>query len=309
MQGWITRDVGAAMLKSAGLDLEALKKAARQADFKPVPLDGAHFSAHYGVRVEQVTTHNIIGVLPGTKHPDETLLYSAHWDHLGIGPADAKGDRIYNGALDNASGVSGMLELARLFAHGKRGARTIAFIALTAEEKGLLGSEYYALHPKFPMATTVADLNLDGLQISGPAHNVGVSGVPKNSLVQMLTQRAAAQGRGFAPDPHPEKGHFYRADHFSFAKAGVPAVTLDAGNDLFAGGVAAGEAASTDFVEHHYHQPSDEWNPKWDWRGAAIDLAIYYDMGQTLANGRTWPDWEAGSEFKAARDKTAPARH
>lgn len=308
LQGWVTRDTGVAMLKAAGLDLDVLKKAARQADFKPVPINGVTFSAHYGVKMDAVVTHNIIGVLPGAGHPHETLLYSAHWDHLGIGPADSKGDKIYNGALDNASGVSGMLELARLFAHGKRPDRTIAFIALTAEEKGLLGSEYYALNPVFPLATTVADLNLDGLQIHGASHNVAVSGVPNNTLVDMLTAGAAGQGRTFTPDPHPEQGHFYRADHFSFAKVGVPAVTLDTGNDLFLGGIAAGEAAARDYVEHHYHQPSDEWSPTWDWRGAAIDLAIYYKMGQRLANSRDWPDWQMGSEFKAIRDETAGAR-
>jgi len=308
LQGWVTRETGATLLKAAGLDLDTLKQSARQADFKPVPIDGVKFSAHYGVKVDAVVTHNIIGVLPGVKHPHETLLYSAHWDHLGIGPADAKGDKIYNGALDNASGVSGMLELARLFAHGKRPDRTVAFIALTAEEKGLLGSEYYALNPVFPIATTVADLNLDGLQIHGAAHNVAVSGVPKNALVDMLTAGAVRQGRTFTPDPHPEQGHFYRADHFSFAKVGVPAVTLDAGNDLFVGGVAAGEAAARDYVEHHYHQPSDEWSPAWDWRGAAIDLAIYYEMGQRLANSRDWPSWQTGSEFKARRDETAGTR-
>jgi Zn-dependent M28 family amino/carboxypeptidase len=309
LQGWITRETGVALLKSAGLDLDALKTAARQSDFKPVAITGATFTAHYRVKVEPVITHNIIGVLPGTKHPHETLLFSAHWDHLGIGPADPNGDKIYNGALDNASGVSGMLELAHLFAHGKRPQRTVAFIALTAEEKGLLGSEYYALNPIFPLATTVADLNLDGLQIHGPAHNVGVSGIPKNALVDMLTARAATQGRSFSPDPHPEQGHFYRADHFSFAKVGVPAITLDAGNDLYAGGVAAGEAGARDFVEHHYHQPSDEWSPSWDWRGAAIDLSIYYDIGQNLSNSRVWPGWHEGSEFKARRDETAAARH
>ncbi len=308
MQGWITRDASAAMLKSAGLDLDTLKQAARQADFKPVPITGATFSASYGVKVESVITNNVIGKIPGTTHANETLLYSAHWDHLGIGPANDKGDVIYNGALDNASGTAGMLELARVLARGPRPQRTIAFIALAAEEKGLLGSEYYAQNPVYPLASTVADLNLDGLGVHGPAHNVGVSGVPKNSLVDMLTERAVSQGRAFAPDPHPEKGHFYRADHFSFAKVGVPAVTIDGGNDLFAGGVPAGEAASLDFVENHYHQASDEWDPKWDWRGAAIDLAIYFDMGKALANSRTWPGWQDSSEFKAARDTSAAAR-
>jgi Zn-dependent M28 family amino/carboxypeptidase len=308
MQGWLTREASAAMFKSAGLDLDALKQAARQADFKPVPITGATFSANYAVKVESVVTNNIIGKIPGTTHANETLIYSAHWDHLGIGPANDKGDVIYNGALDNASGTAGMLELARVLARGPRPKRTIAFIALAAEEKGLLGSEFYAQNPIYPVATTVANLNMDGLQINGPSRDVGVSGVPKNSLVDMLTERVVAQGRKFSPDPYPEKGFFFRSDHFSFAKVGVPAITIDSGNDLFTGGVAAGEAAAEDFTVNHYHQASDEWSPKWDWRGAAVDLAIYFDMGKAIANSRIWPGWQDGSEFKAEREKSAAAR-
>jgi Zn-dependent M28 family amino/carboxypeptidase len=308
LQGWIQRDVAVNLMASAGLDFEALKKAARQADFKPVELKGASFSADYAVKVDSIVTHNILAKLTGAKRPGETVLYSAHWDHLGIGPADAKGDTIYNGALDNASGVAGMLEIARVFAHAPRTERTVAFMAVTSEEKGLLGSEYYGLHPIFPLATTVANLNLDGAQVAGPAHNIGVQGLPKNSLVDMLEAEAKAEGRYFSTDPHPEQGHFYRADHFSLAKVGVPAITLDGGNDLFKGGVAAGEAAAKDYVLHHYHQPSDEWNPNWDWRGAAIDLGLYYDLGRKLANSDIWPTWHADSEFKAIRDETAAER-
>lgn len=301
LQGWITRDTAVTLLKSAGLDLDTLKMAARQADFKPVAITGARFSAHYGVKIDEVTTHNIIGKIPGTTHAQETLMYSAHWDHLGVGPADPNGDKIYNGALDNASGVAAMIEIARQFATGPKPERTVAFMAVTAEEKGLLGAEYYSLNPVYPLATTVADLNLDGVQIYGPAHDVGVQGIPKNSLVDMVTAGAQAQGRSFSPDPHPEQGHFYRADHFAFAKVGVPAVTLESGIDLMNGGVAAGEAVRKDYVEHHYHQPSDEWSPKWDWQGAAIDLAMYYDIGKTLANSRIWPTWHKDSEFAARR--------
>jgi Zn-dependent M28 family amino/carboxypeptidase len=309
LQGWIQRDVAVELFKSAGLDFEALKKAARQTDFHPVAIKGASFSAHYGVTVDNIDTHNILAKLTGTKRPQDTVLYSAHWDHLGIGPADKRGDTIYNGALDNASGVAGMLEIARAFAQAPRTERTVAFMAVTAEEKGLLGSEYYALHPIFPLATTVADLNLDGAQIAGPAHNIGVQGLPKNTLVDMLAADAKTQGRYVSPDPHPEQGHFYRADHFSLAKAGVPAVTLDGGNDLFNGGVPAGEAAAKDYVINHYHQPSDEWSPSWDWRGAAIDLGLYYELGRQLANSDLWPTWHDDSEFKAKRDETASARN
>ncbi len=309
LQGWVQRPVAVDLFKAAGLDFETEKKAARQADFKPVELKGTGFSAEYGVKIETIATNNILAKLPGTAHPEQTVLYSAHWDHLGIGPADARGDTIYNGALDNASGVSAMLEIARVFAHAPRTQRTVAFMAVTAEEKGLLGSEYYGLHPIFPLATTVADLNLDGVQISGPAHNIEVQGIPKNTLVDMLEAGAKQEGRYLSADAHPEQGHFFRADHFSLAKVGVPAVTLGGGNDLFAGGVPAGEAASKDYVKNHYHQPSDEWNPNWDWSGAAIDLGLYYDLGRTLATSDIWPSWHADSEFKARRDVTAAARN
>jgi Zn-dependent M28 family amino/carboxypeptidase len=308
LQGWIQRDVAVNLFKASGLDFEVLKKAARQADFKPVTLKGSSFSANYGVKVDTIVSHNILAKLPGTTKANQTVLYSAHWDHLGIGPADKRGDTIYNGALDNASGVSGMLEIARAFAHAPRTERTVAFMAVTAEEKGLLGSEYYGLHPIFPLATTVADLNLDGAQLNGPAHNVEVQGIPKNALVDMLAADAKKEGRYLTNDAHPEQGHFFRADHFSLAKVGVPAITLGAGDDLYKGGVPAGEAAAKDYVTNHYHQPSDEWNPNWDWRGAAIDLGLYYDLGRQLANSDIWPQWHANSEFKARRDATAAER-
>jgi Zn-dependent M28 family amino/carboxypeptidase len=308
LQGWIQRPIAVDLFKTAGLDFEALKAAARQTDFKPVELKGASFSADYGVKVETIVTHNILAELPGKTRPNETVLYSAHWDHLGIGPPDAKGDTIYNGALDNASGVAGMLEIARVFAQSPRTQRTVAFMAVTSEEKGLLGSEYYGLHPIFPLATTAANLNLDGAQVAGPAHNIEVQGIPKNTLVDMLAADAKKEGRYLTNDAHPEQGHFFRADHFSLAKVGVPAITLGGGNDLFKGGVPAGEAAAKDFVVNHYHQPSDEWNPNWDWRGAAIDLGLYYDLGRELANSDIWPAWHDDSEFKARRDVTAAER-
>jgi len=308
VQGWIQRDVAKALFASAGLDFDALKKAARQTDFRPVVLKGVGFSADYGVQVDTIVSHNIVAKITGAVHPKETVLYSAHWDHLGIGPPDAKGDRIYNGALDNASGVAGMLEIARAFASGPRPQRTVAFIAMTAEEKGLLGSAYYADHPLFPLATTVADLNLDGVQVAGPAKDVSVQGDAKSTLQDLLAADAKAEGRYFSPDAHLEEGHFYRADHFSLAKVGVPAITLEGGEDLYQGGVAAGEAAHKDYTAHRYHQPADEWRADWDLRGAVLDLGLYYALGEQLANSRLWPSWKTGSEFKAVRDLTAAER-
>jgi len=302
LQGWVQRPVAADLFKAAGLDFDAERKAARQADFKPIELKGETFSAHYGVKVDTLTTHNILAKLPGTTRPNETVLYTAHWDHLGIGLPDKRGDVIYNGAVDNASGVAGMLEIARVFAAAPRTKRTVAFMAVTLEEQDLLGSEYYSLHPLFPLAATVANLNIDCLQLAGPAHNMEVLGIPKNNLVDMLEADAKAEGRYLTNDAHPEQGYFFRADHFSLAKVGVPAITLGGGNDLLNGGVAAGEAAAKDYVINRYHQPSDEWSPNWDWRGAAIDLGLYYELGRQLADTVVWPSWHADSEFKARRD-------
>jgi len=302
LQGWVQRPIAVDLFRAAGLDFDTERRAARQANFRPVELKGVTFSAHYRVKVEAMVTHNILAKLPGATRPNETVLYSAHWDHLGIGLPDKRGDIIYNGAVDNAAGVAGMLEIARAFAAAPRTARTVAFMAVTLEEKGLLGSEYYSLHPIFPLATTVANLNLDGLQLDGPAHNVEVMGIPKNTLVDMLEANAKTEGRYLSEDAHPEQGYFFRADHFSMAKAGVPAITLSNGNDLFKGSVPAGEAAARDYVVNRYHRPSDEWNGSWDWRGAAMDLGLYYGLGRQLADSDIWPSWYADSEFKARRD-------
>jgi Zn-dependent M28 family amino/carboxypeptidase len=296
------------LFRAAGLDFDAAKAAARQSDFHPIALKGASFSANYAVEVTPVVSHNVAAKITGTSRPGETVLYSAHWDHLGIGPPDARGDTIYHGALDNASGVAGMLEIARVFSEAPKPKRTVAFVAMTAEEKGLLGSAYYAAHPLFPLATTVADLNLDGVQNAGPARDVETQGAGKSTLEDLLAEDAAKQGRYFSPDAHLEEGHFYRADHFSLAKAGVPAITLGPGEDLYQGGVQAGEAAHRAYVSLHYHQPSDEWSPSWDLRGAALDLGLYYELGRQLAESALWPAWKPGAEFAAVRQASASER-
>lgn len=308
VEAWIQRDTAADLFRRAGLDYAAMKVAARRADFRPVDLKGETFSTDFAVATSVITSHNVVGKITGAKRPDEVVLYSAHWDHLGVGPADARGDRIYNGALDNASGTAALIELARQFATGPKPERTVAFVAVTAEEKGLLGSAYYAAHPVFPLAKTVADLNLDGLQIAGPARDISVQGNGKSTLEAMIAAAAAKQGRTFTPDPHLEAGHFYRADHFSLAKVGVPSITLEGGLNLYAGGLAAGEAARQEYTANHYHQPADEWRADWDLRGAAIDLAVYNDVGRQLANSRQWPGWQVGSEFKSIRDASAAQR-
>jgi Zn-dependent M28 family amino/carboxypeptidase len=306
IEGWIQRAVAVEMFKAAGLDFEVEKRRAQTEGFRPLALTGESFFADYAVETSTIVSHNVIGKLAGTRWPAEAVLFGAHWDHLGIGPADARGDRIYNGALDNASGVASVMELARMFATRPRTERSLYFIAFTAEEKGLLGSEYYAAHPVTPLGATVALLNLDGMNFNGAARDVGLRGNAKSELDDLVARFAAQQGRTVTPDPHPEAGSFFRADHFSLAKAGVPAITLSGGADLVVGGRAAGEAAYRDYVEHRYHQPADEWRADWDYAGAVQDIALYYDLGRYLADHHVWPNWKSGSEFKPVRDAQSP---
>jgi Zn-dependent M28 family amino/carboxypeptidase len=308
LEGWIQRDLAVDLFKQAGLDFEALKKEAQTRDFKPVALKGITFSADYAVKHEVIVSKNIAGRVTGTKYPDETIIYSGHWDHLGVGLPDAKGDRIYNGAVDNADGIAALLELGRAFKAAPAPQRSVMFLAVTAEEKGLLGSEYYAANPLFPLATTVADLNIDALSAAGPAKDVTTSGDGKVDLQDMLVAKAKEEGRYFTPDPVPQAGHFYRSDHFPFAKRGVPAISVGSGNDLVKGGKEAGEKAEADYNANRYHQPADEWSADWDLSGQAMDIGLFYKVGADLANSRTWPEWQAGSEFKDLRDKTKAER-
>ena len=308
IEAWIQRDPTVDLFKRAGLDFEALKKQAQTREFKPVTLSGVTFSTDFAVDAKKVVSHNVVGVLPGTKHPNERIIYTAHWDHLGVGLPDARGDRIYNGAVDNASGVSGLIELGRAFAHAPRTERSVQFMAVTAEEKGLLGSEYYATNPTYPLATTVANINTDGAAVNGPAKDISVSGDGGLTLQDDLITVAKAHGRYFTPDARPEAGSFFRSDHFSFAKQGVPALSFHSGQDLVKGGTTAGKAAQEAYTRDRYHQPADEFDPNWDLSGMAQDLTIIYDLGTGLANSREWPQWKPGSEFKAARDTTAAQR-
>ena len=308
IEAWMTRDETVALLKKAGLDFEALKAAARARDFRPVALNGVTFSADYDVAVKTVVSHNIAGLLPGARHPGERIIYTAHWDHLGVGQPDARGDKIYNGAVDNGTGVAALLEMARAFHKAPRPDRSVLFLAVTAEEQGLLGSEYYAVKPVYPLATTVADLNMDALGVNGPARDVTTSGQGGLTLQDDLVAAAKAHGLAFTPDPDPAAGHFYRSDHFSFAKRGVPAISFGSGEDLVNGGKAAGKAAHDAYVRDRYHQPADEYDPHWDLSGLASDVSVLFDLGDRLANSREWPQWKAGSEFKAERDKTQAQR-
>ena len=306
-ESWIQRPVAERIFAASGLNFDQAKAAAKTSAFRPIPLK-ATLSANVQAHVATITSHNVVGYLPGKKYPDETVIYSAHWDHLGIGKPDDRGDTIYNGALDNATGISQLLEQARAFAREPRTDRSIVFLAVTAEEKGLLGSEYYAQNPLFPRSKTVGVLNTDGGQIWGPARNFSISGLAKLDLLDMLVAEGKKQGRYFTADPHPERGSFYRSDHFSFAKVGVPAISFDAGNDLVNGGTARGEALDAEYIVKHYHQPSDEWSPSWDFTGMAQDVQLLHNLGRDLANSRAWPNWSSDSEFRATRDRSAADR-
>jgi Zn-dependent M28 family amino/carboxypeptidase len=310
LQAWISREAAVALFASAGFDFEALKRQARTQEFKPVDL-GARFSIEMPVKTERVESHNVLAQLPGTKHPQESVLFAAHWDAYGIGAPDADGRTIRPGANDDGLGVAGVLELARAFARMKRPERTLVFAIWTAEERGLLGSETFGVHPLFSPTRMVADLTIDILQTAGPSRDVVLVGAGQNELERDLAQAAAAQGRTVTPDAKPERGLFYRADHFSLAKRGVPTILLmaiDGGADLLEGGRAAGDAWVSDYTAHCYHQTCDAWSAAWDLRGAVEDVDLFYRVGLALANSRRWPEWYDTSEFKGVRDASASAR-
>ena len=310
LQGWLQRDAAVDLFRRSGLDFDALKVQARRPDFHPVDLK-AGFTAELAVTHERVESHNLLARITGAKRPDETVIYGAHWDAYGVGAPDAQGRTIRPGANDDGLGVAGELEIARAFAAGPRPDRTVVFAVWTAEERGLLGSETYAEHPLFPVAKTAANLTMDILETAGPSKDVVLVGAGQDSLEGDLQRAAAAQGRTVTADSHPERGLFYRADHFSLAKRGVPTLLLMAiggGPDLVQGGRAAGDRWVASYTADRYHKPGDAWSADWDLRGAAQDAALLYTLGRGLAVSRDWPGWNAGSEFKAARDASASAR-
>ena len=308
MEAWIQRDAAADLFKRAGLDFETAKKGAQGRDFKPVALTGITLSAHYAVDAQVIQSQNVAARIVGTERPDETVIYSGHWDHLGVGLPDAKGDKIYNGAVDNGTGIAALLELARAYAKAPAPKRSVAFLAVTAEEKGLLGSEYYAANPLYPLGKTVGVINMDALSPFGPARNFTISGSAKLDLLDQLIAKARTRNQTYAPDPKPEAGHFFRSDHFPFAKRGVPAVSFGSGEDWVEGGVAAGKGAEEKYVTDNYHQPSDEWSAQWPFTGLASDMQLLYGLGRDLADSRDWPNWSKESEFRVIRDQSAAQR-
>jgi len=307
LEGWIQRDLAARMASDSGLDFEALKAAARKKDFRPVALK-ATLDVHGKANTEVITSQNVVGLVRGKTHPDETIVYSAHWDHLGVGLPDANGDKIYNGAIDNGTGLAQLIEQGRSFARGPRPQRSIVFMAVTAEEKGLLGSEYYAANPIYPAGKTVGMINTDVMSVIGAAKDYSIRGSAKLGMLDDLIEEATKLGRRYTPDAHPETGGFYRSDHFTFAKAGIPAISLTPGQDLIDGGVAKAEEFGKTYTSKYYHQPDDEWSPKWNYSGMISDATLLHALGARLANSREWPNWSQDSEFRAARDRTAADR-
>lgn len=301
-QGWIQNDVAAELFAQGGLDLAALREQARSADFQPVELEGVTLSVDFGQTHDRVESRNVVGVLPGAGHPDETVMVGAHWDAYGRGTADASGDDIYNGAVDNATGVAGIIELARVFAEGPAPDRSLMFVAWTAEESGLLGAYHYAANPLRPLETTVANLNLDSL-LPGtePTPEVVVIGLGKNTLDGMLEVHAEAAGRTLINDPAPQAGGFYRSDHFPLALRGVPAL-------FAAAGFTGASPESADYVRNRYHQPSDEWDETWTMDAAAADLTLLYRVARDLADSRVWPEWNEGTEFRGVREESRGRR-
>ena len=310
LNGWIQRDVAAALLKHAGYDYDTVKREARTAAFKPIDLK-AKFSIDADVTLDRIQSQNVIGKLPGSKYPGETVSYGGHWDAYGIGPADAQGRTIRPGAADDALGLAAMLEDARLFAAGPRPQRTLLFFAWTGEERGLLGSAYYSQHPLYPMEKMVANLTFDTLQWDGPVNDVVLIGKGQSQMEAILAEEAKKQGRYVTDEGHPERGLFYRADHFTFAKQGVPVLldmALAGAYDMQDGGRAAGEKWLSDFTTNCYHQTCDSWSPNWDLRGAAQEAELFYAIGNRLANDREWPKWNPQSEFAKVREKSADSR-
>ncbi|CAN5331032.1 M28 family metallopeptidase [soil metagenome] len=299
--GWVQLDKAKALFASAGKDFAALTEAAKHKGFRAVPL-GLKASVSFDNTIRRQASKNVVGILPGTSAPNDYVLYSAHWDHLGHCDA-VKGDGICNGALDNASGVAGLVALAEAQAKAGPARRSIVFLSVTAEEAGLLGSRYYAQHPVYPLSHTVGGVNMDVLNVKGRTHDFEITGAGKSELEDMMKTLVEAPGRVVKPEPNPERGSYFRSDHFSFAKLGVPMFDGGAGEDLLAGGEAAGHAATLDYIANRYHKPQDEYDPKWDWSGAVEDLTLYYRLGRQLADGDAWPNWYKTAEFRAIRDK------
>ena len=302
VEGWLTLDKAKALLSAAGYDFDSLKAAATRTDFTPVVLPNAKASFTVKVDSRRVQSKNVVAKLPGGSRADEYVIYTAHWDHLGR-DTTAQGDQIFNGALDNASGTSGLLEIAQAFTQlPEPPARSVLFLAVTAEEKGLVGAKYYAEHPLYPLAQTAADINMDELNPWGRTNDVVVVGLGNSTLDDVLTRVLGADQRTVQPDAEPEKGFYYRSDHFEFAKQGVPALYVNGGTSFVGKDATYGMQQRDAYTEHDYHKPSDEIKTDWDLSGAVEDLRMLFRVGYVVAQEPRMPEWKPGTEFKAKRD-------
>lgn len=307
LQAWVTREVAEKLFENAGLDYAELKQRALEPDFEPVPLQQA-VSINIQNEVEEVQSKNVVGRLVGRERADETIIYTAHWDHLGTDP-NLEEDMIYNGAVDNATGIAGLLELARAFTEREEAPdRSIVFLAVTAEESGLLGSRWYAENPLYPLEKTVAVINMDSMNVYGPTADVVVIGHGSSELEDILARKAEEQGREIVAEEHPERGYYYRSDHFNFAKLGVPALYAESGSTFTGENAEQAKARSEAYTAENYHKPSDEYEDWWDLRGMIQDLELYYQVGLELANSGEFPNWYEGNEFRAVREQSAEAR-
>jgi Zn-dependent M28 family amino/carboxypeptidase len=303
VEGWITEPKARALFSGAGQDFDALHNAALSPDFKPVPL-GMNASVTIHNTIRDIESHNVVAKLEGSdpKLKNQYVIYTAHWDHLGIGKP-VNGDSIYHGAVDNASGVAGLLEIARAFKDAQpRPRRSILFLSVTAEEKGLLGSQYYAEHPLYPLRDTLAEINMDGLNVHGLTRDLTVIGLGNSTLDDYVRQVASEQGRTVRPDPEPEKGFYFRSDHFNFAKQGVPALDPDSGVDYIGRPEGWGFKMLDEFTTNDYHKPSDKVKLDWDLSGAVQDLQLYFSVGYRVADAERFPEWSPDSEFRAKRE-------
>lgn len=301
VEGWLHVDAARKILAMAGQDFDQLYAAAATRSFQPVPL-GITAEIDVMNSVETLDSANVVAKLEGTESPDECMIYVAHWDHLGI-DRSLEGDQIFNGALDNASGTAGLLEIAEAFGrleHGLR--RTVLFVAVTAEEQGLLGSRYYGRNPLYPPEKTVAAINMDGINLWGPTRDVTIVGMGQSTLDELASRVAGEQGRILRPDAEPEKGFYYRSDHFELAKIGIPAFDPDGGIEYIGQPEGWGIEMRRRYTNEDYHKPSDEVKDYWDLSGAVEDLELFYRMGYELASGTDWPEWSEKSEFRAIRE-------
>jgi Zn-dependent M28 family amino/carboxypeptidase len=301
IQGWFTLDAAKILFETSGLDLGKEIRRARTNEFTPVSM-GLAMSTGLKNSFKEDVSQNVIAKIEGSKRPDEVIIYTAHWDHLGVG-TPVEGDSINNGAVDNGTGLACVLSIAKaMAAQPEKPERTVVFLLVTAEEQGLLGSEWYSQHPIYPVDKTVANLNMDGLQSIGETNDLVVVGYGQSEMDEYATTAAAAQGRHVVPDQSPEKGYFFRSDHFNFARVGIPALYAESGNDHKEKGVEYGKKMRDEYTANNYHKPSDEYNENWDLSGLVQDTELFLSIGRKLASENHFPKWKDGSEFKSLRE-------